>query len=103
MYKRQILGSAASPAGTPTSPGPITDAVVLLVNDLAAAPEPVWLVLDDYHVITDPAVVAGMSLLVEHLPATVHLVITTRVDPDLPLARWRARGELVEILSLIHI
>ncbi len=40
---------------------------------------------------------AGMAFLLEHLPPNVHVVISTRADPDLPLSRWRVRGELVEI------
>ena len=55
------------------------------------------LVLDDFHVIEAPEVQDGMAFLLEHLPAQVHLVIATRADPPLPLARLRARGELVEI------
>ena len=55
------------------------------------------LVLDDYHVIDAPDIQDGMAFLLEHLPPQVHLVITTRADPALPLARLRARGELVEI------
>ena len=55
------------------------------------------LVLDDYHLVDDPDLQSGMTFLVEHLPPQVHLVISTRVDPALPLARLRARGELVEI------
>ena len=53
--------------------------------------------LDDYHAIEAPDIQAGMAFLLEHLPAHVHLVIATRADPALPLARLRARGELVEI------
>ena len=55
------------------------------------------LVLDDYHVIDAHEIHAGMEFLLDHLPANVHLVITTRADPALPLARLRARGELMEV------
>ena len=68
-----------------------------LLNDLSALPNDVVLVLDDYHVIDAPDVHEGMSFLLEHLPPQVHVVMTTRADPPLPLARLRARGELVEI------
>ena len=54
-------------------------------------------VLDDYHVIEEPQIQDGMAYLVEHLPAQIRLVIASRADPALPLARLRARGELVEI------
>ena len=68
-----------------------------LLNELAAAPEDVWLVLDDYHLVDSHEVRDGMAFLLEHLPPHVHVVISTRADPDLPLPRWRVRGELVEI------
>ena len=68
-----------------------------LLNDLNALTTDVVLVLDDYHVVDAPQVQAGMAFVLDHLPAQVHLVITTRADPALPLARLRARGELVEI------
>ncbi len=68
-----------------------------LVNEVAAAPGPIWLVLDDYHHVDSPEVGQGMAFLVEHLPPHLHLVLSTRADPDLPLSRWRVRGELVEI------
>ncbi|MGY1680542.1 LuxR C-terminal-related transcriptional regulator [Geodermatophilus sp. SYSU D01176] len=80
------------------SPQASTEAVLAtLVNDLSALPIDVVLVLDDYHVIEAPEVQAGMSFLVEHLPAQIHLVIAGRADPALPLARLRARGELAEL------
>lgn len=55
------------------------------------------LVLDDYHVISSPAIHEAMALLVDHAPPSLHIAITTREDPPLPLARWRARGQLIEI------
>ena len=60
-------------------------------------PNDIVLVLDDYHVIDAHDIQDGMAFLLEHLPPQVHLVIATRADPALPLARLRARGELVEI------
>ena len=57
----------------------------------------VALVLEDYHVITTPAIHAALAWLLDALPATLHLVIVTRADPALPLARLRARGDLTEI------
>jgi LuxR family transcriptional regulator, maltose regulon positive regulatory protein len=70
----------------------------LLVNDLARMPgRHITLVLDDFHLITSPEVRAGFGFLVEHLPPTLSLVVAARGDPELPLARLRARGELAEI------
>jgi LuxR family maltose regulon positive regulatory protein len=75
-----------------------TDAVLgSLVNDLHAVPHDVVFVLDDYHLIGDLGVQEGMAFLLEHLPSQVHLVIASRADPALPLARLRSRGQLVEI------
>jgi len=71
--------------------------VVTLLNDMAGLPDEVVLVLDDYHVIEEPQIQHGMAYLVEHLPAQIRLVLAGRADPALPLARLRARGELVEI------
>jgi len=71
--------------------------VVTLLNDLAALSDDVVLVLDDYHVIEEPGIRDVMTYLVENLPPQIRLVIASRADPALPLARLRARGELVEI------
>ena len=70
-----------------------------LVNALSGFPGDLDLVLDDYHVIDQLQIEAGVGFLLEHLPAHVHLVISTRADPALPLGRLRARGELVELRS----
>ena len=78
-------------------PPPIETALALLLNELRALSSDVVLVLDDYHVVEAPEVHAGMTFILEHLPPTVRLVITTRADPPLPLSRMRARGELLEI------
>ena len=81
-----------SPGGTP-----ITTVLTTLLNDLASSDEEVVLVLDDYHVIHAPDVHEAMTFLVEHLPPQLHLVVATRSDPPLPLARLRARGQLAEV------
>ncbi|HSD76905.1 MAG TPA: AAA family ATPase, partial [Solirubrobacteraceae bacterium] len=69
----------------------------LLVNDLAALPEPVVLVLDDLHAVADDALLRSLAFLLDRAPPTLHVAVTTRADPPLPLARLRARGELVEV------
>jgi LuxR family transcriptional regulator, maltose regulon positive regulatory protein len=71
--------------------------IVTLLNDLDAISNDVVLVLDDYHVIDARDVQDGMAFLLEHLPPAIHLVIGSRTDPALPLARLRGRGELAEI------
>lgn len=71
--------------------------LTLLLNDVAAIPEPFALVLDDYHLINIPDIHEGIAFLVEHLSPQMHLTISSRSDPPLPLARWRARDQLTEI------
>jgi LuxR family maltose regulon positive regulatory protein len=89
-----VSGSADALLQTPQ---PLTMTVTTLVNDLALLDRDVALVLDDYHVIDSPEVHEAISFLVEHAPSQFHLVLATRADPPLPLARWRARGDLLEL------
>jgi LuxR family maltose regulon positive regulatory protein len=97
------LGTVAPGTGTAAlealTAGPRTPRQVetLLVDDVARMPRRITLVLDDFHLITSPEVRAGFEFLVEHLPPTLSLVVAARLDPELPLARLRARGELAEI------
>jgi LuxR family transcriptional regulator, maltose regulon positive regulatory protein len=80
------------------SPQQSIEAVIAsLLNDLQGVSNDVVLVLDDYHVIDARGIQDGMAFLLEHLPQHVHVVIASRADPPLPLARLRGRGELVEI------
>ncbi len=69
----------------------------MLLNDLVDADVPLVLVLDDYHVIRNPQIHAVVEYFVEHKPTPTHLVLTTRADPPLPLARMRARHQMTEI------
>jgi LuxR family transcriptional regulator, maltose regulon positive regulatory protein len=71
--------------------------VTALVNELAGTPEEVVLVLDDYHLIDAPTVHESVGFLLEHLPLSLRLVLASRADPPLPLARLRGRGQLVEL------
>ena len=80
----------------------ISDALTMLVNDVTRAadqaPEMQWIqVLDDYHVIDEPEVHEAVTFLLDHSPAQLHLVMATRSDPPVPLARLRARGQLTEL------
>jgi LuxR family maltose regulon positive regulatory protein len=68
-----------------------------LLNEITAIPDDFVLVLDDYHVVEAKAVDQALTFLLEHLPPQMRLVIATREDPDLPLARWRGRGQLTEV------
>ncbi len=68
-----------------------------LINDLVSVSSPLIVVLDDYHLVTALAVHLQIAFLLEHQPPQMHLVIATRDDPPLPLATWRAKGEVAEI------
>jgi LuxR family maltose regulon positive regulatory protein len=71
--------------------------VTAMVNQLAGVTEELVLVLDDYHLIQAPPIHASLGFLIDHLPAQLRLVVASRADPPLPLARLRARGQLVEL------
>ena len=92
-------GVSRSAAAALHSPGlGIVDGVVpALLNDLAGLDDPLVLVLDDYHLAEHSDVHEGMRELLEHAPPALHVAVATRADPPLPLARWRARGQLVEV------
>ena len=79
------------------SPLPVPTLLTALLNDIAARPDPLVLVLDDYHVVDVQPIGEALAFLLDHLPPQLHLVITTREDPDLPLARLRVRGQLTEV------
>jgi LuxR family transcriptional regulator, maltose regulon positive regulatory protein len=68
-----------------------------LLNEIATIPDDFILVLDDYHAVDAAPVDHALTFLLEHLPPQMHLVITTREDPQLPLARLRARGQMTEL------
>lgn len=79
-----------APAMTPES------MATILINDLEAC-EPFVLVLDDYHAVSEPAIHGALAFLLERQPARMHLAVTTRHDPPLPLSRLRGRNQLTEI------
>jgi LuxR family transcriptional regulator, maltose regulon positive regulatory protein len=78
-------------------PPPPESTLTTLLNDVTSVPSEFVVVLDDYHVLDAKPVDDAVAFLVEHLPPQAHLVIATREDPALPLARWRARGQLTEL------
>ncbi len=78
-------------------PPPAEAVLTSLINEIAAIPDRIILVLDDYHLIEAQPIHDALTFLLEHLPPQMHLVIATREDPHLPLARLRARGQLTEL------
>ena len=69
----------------------------LLLNEIADRDTDLLLVLDDSHLISEPGILQALASLVEHCPPNLHLVLSTRADPPLPLARLRAHGQLCEL------
>jgi len=78
-------------------PSSISEFVLLLINQVSRSPGDVYLVLDDYHRINNADIHQAISYLLENLPGNMHLLIATRSDPPLRLAKLRAQGELCEI------
>ncbi len=77
---------------------PSTESILTaLLNEITTIQDHFVLVLDDYHVLDAKPVDNALTFLLEHLPPQMHLVIATREDPPLPLARLRARGQLTEL------
>jgi LuxR family maltose regulon positive regulatory protein len=99
------LEDAHSSQNAPTD-GTLTDGtlhaqllVTRIVNALLDNPQERALVLDDYHLIQQPSIHHAISQLIDNAPPTFHFIISSRSEPNLPLSRFRARGELVEIRS----
>jgi len=90
------IGQAAQ-AMLQAPPSPPEALLSSLINDIAATPGPVILVLDDYHLIQALPVHQQLAFLLEHQPPRMHLVMITREDPPLLLARLRARGQVTDI------
>src|SRR3954468_5147215 len=78
-------------------PPPAESVLTALLNDITSIPDHFILVLDDYHLIDAQPVDQTLTFLLDHLPPQMHLVITTRADPQLPLARLRARDQMTEL------
>jgi LuxR family maltose regulon positive regulatory protein len=71
--------------------------ITLLLNELAAITNHVIIVLDDYHVIENKDIHGAVSFLIDNAPSQMHVIVSTRSDPPLPMARWQVRGQMVEI------
>lgn len=91
------VGEGLMAAFQAPQPPPLEVILTALVNDLYRHKSLFTLVLDDYHRVDSSAVDEALVFLLDHAPAQCHLLIATREDPALPLARWRARGHLTEL------
>jgi LuxR family maltose regulon positive regulatory protein len=94
---RPGIGERVAPLLGPPAPSSFQGLVTTLINELAAQPDEALLVLDDYHVIGARPVHESLAFLLAHRPAGVYLVLASRSDPPLALARLRARGQLAEL------
>ncbi|NQT74708.1 MAG: hypothetical protein HQ553_18375 [Chloroflexi bacterium] len=86
---RSVIDMIQSP-----QPQPVESFLTSLINELNIRTEPFVLILDDYHMIENETIHHAMTFLLEHMPPQMHLVISSRVDPPLPLALLRGRGQL---------
>ncbi len=91
------LGQGAAAALDSPQPPPPEAIVTALLNEIAAGPDQMVLVLDDYHAVEASPVDHALAFLLDHAPRQLHVVVVTREDPPLPLARYRARGQLIEL------
>ncbi len=89
-----IVGLSGLPLGALSTPGldPVDLALPTLLNELSAVDTEHTLVLDDYHLLSDPGIHESMEFFLAYLPPSLRVVIAARSDPPLPLARLRARG-----------
>ena len=94
-FGERLLGKIQS-----LNPPSAESILTALINDIATVPDPFILVLDDYHIIDANPVDDALTYLLEHQPLQMHLVIATREDPNLPLARLRARSQLTELRAV---
>lgn len=80
-------------------PQPLPDESIptILINEIAGQDRNIVLILDDYHVIQNQAIHSALSFLLSHIPEHLHIILSTRVDPPWPVARFRSQGQLVEI------
>jgi LuxR family maltose regulon positive regulatory protein len=94
---RPALGNKAlALLQSPQAP-PVTSILTTLINEIATFPDLFVIVLEDYHLVDSQPVHEALTFLIAHLPVNLHLVITTRSDPPLPLARLRARDKMTEL------
>jgi ATP/maltotriose-dependent transcriptional regulator MalT len=94
---RRDFGAGALAQLQSPQASPITAILTALINDLSAFSEPFAIVLDDYHLIDFQPIHEALTFLIAHQPANMHLILTTRADPPLPLARLRGRDMLNEL------
>src|SRR5437660_2579832 len=106
-YVIAALRHSGSPVGEATlamlhapQPSLLRGTLTPLINELAALAQDTALILDDYHLISEPAIHESLQFVLDHLPACLHVLLAGRSDPPLSLARLRVRGQVVEIREM---
>jgi LuxR family maltose regulon positive regulatory protein len=94
---RRDLGEAALALLQASQPPPITSVLSTLINEIAFFPDNFSIVLDDYHLIKTQSIHEALTFLLDHLPPQMHIILTTRADPPLAIARFRVRDQLMEL------
>jgi len=96
-HGHEVLDQLSTIAPSPFEPSPLETILITFLNALTRHAHDGILILEDYHLITSPSIHQTITFLLDHLPPTLHLILLSRSDPPLPLARLRARGDLCEI------
>ncbi|HLF87464.1 MAG TPA: AAA family ATPase, partial [Anaerolineales bacterium] len=94
---QEELGQSASAMLQSLQTLPVEIILTTLINEIESLPHPFILTLDDYHTIRTPAIHQHLAFILDHQPTQMHLVLTTREDPLLPIARLRAQQQVLEI------
>jgi LuxR family maltose regulon positive regulatory protein len=99
VFDSAFIENLSSIVDAPQVP-PIENILTMLINELARNPSRVALALDDYHLIDSDQIHEAITFLLDNLPTQLHLIIITRVDPEIPIIRLRARDELTELRAV---
>lgn len=83
-----------------SEPPALSTILLAIFQEVVEDGSEIILILDDYHVISDQAILSAMPFFIDHLPGNLHLVLVTRTNPELPLSRFRLRGQMLEIRDL---
>ncbi len=94
---RADLGVSALTLLQSPLPPPITSILTTLINEIADFPEDFSIIFDDYHLIKSQPIHEALAFLLDHMPPHMRVILTSRADPPLPLARLRARDQLTEL------
>jgi LuxR family maltose regulon positive regulatory protein len=91
------IGESVLPLIHSARPAPVEYTIPALINTVTNIPDHFALVLDDYHCIESEAIHTALTYLLDYVPSNMHLILISRTEPPLPLAQWRARGQLLEL------